>query len=61
MKNQLSKYPILNHSGFIPKWHGLILVLRKEYFYTVDVPISGDAPKDFIKVYEYGKASKENR
>lgn len=59
--DHLQKVPILNQSGFKTNWGGLIPSLRKGYFYVVDIPISGDAPKDFIKVYEYGSARKTNR
>lgn len=36
------------------RWRGVIPVLRKGYFYvSVDRSVGGDAPKDFIHVYQY--------
>lgn len=34
--------------------------LRKGYYQIVDVSPGGDAPKDFIQLYEYGKARRSN-
>lgn len=40
---------------------GKIEVLKKHSYYVIDQPVSGDAPKKFIKAYEYGSATKRNR
>jgi hypothetical protein len=41
-------------SGAGPKLHRFIPVLKKRNYRTSAVTISGEAPKDFICVYEYG-------
>ncbi len=46
---------IENYSGYYFNWHGKISPLRKGYYLVIeDKSVGGDAPKDFIKVYEYG-------
>jgi HipA-like C-terminal domain len=54
MKRKLTNTPIINHSGFkVPNLLS-IPVLRPRNYYTIeDVSMSGDRPKDFIKIYEY--------
>ena len=51
--------PILSESQYsllpFPKE---IKILRKGYYVIIDTPIGGDAPKDFIRVYEYTPNSK---
>mgnify|MGYP006275141179 CR=1 FL=1 len=60
--SKLDKVPILEHTGFNPRNHCAIPTLKNsQYFVLDDYTISGDAPKDLIKVYEYGKAKKVNR
>ena len=36
----------------------LIPILKNEHYFIKDIPLDGDAPKQFIFVYEYGKNSK---
>lgn len=56
----LKPVSVKNHSGYALKWQGQIPPLRKG-FYTIveDVSVGGDAPKDFIRVYEYGVGRKQ--
>jgi hypothetical protein len=56
----LKPVPVKNKSGYNFKWQGKIPPLRKG-FYTIeeDVSVGGDAPKDFIRVYEYGTGRKQ--
>ncbi len=59
---KLSPEPILKHSGYEPRQHKDITVLKRgHYFVLDDYTITGDAPKNFIKVYEYGEARKANK
>jgi hypothetical protein len=45
---------IIDHSGFNPK-PGIIPFAKKhQYFVITDIAITGDAPKDFIRYYQYG-------
>jgi len=58
-KSWLEKVPVKEHSGFEPKIGKTIPTIKNhQYFVIDDYSISGDAPKDFIRVYEYGKARK---
>ncbi len=58
----LEGVPIKEYSGYEPKSHKLIPTLKKhQYFIINEYSISGEAPKDFIKVYDYGKARKSNK
>lgn len=59
---KLSKTSILNPSGWRTAWHKHIPVLKTgNYFVVKGISIGGDAPKDFIRVYEYGQVRKSNR
>ena len=48
--NKLSTVPILNYSGFEPD--GVPTIGEGSYRVRDDMNISGDAPKDFIEVYD---------
>jgi len=52
--------PILNRSGFDVTSHPTITSLRSGFFRRIEAAIVGDAPKDFLRIYEYGKAHKAN-
>ncbi len=54
---------ILNLSGgrSIREIHGLIKTLRPKHYKILDFPVGGDAPKDFISVYEYKKGESPNK
>lgn len=54
---------IKNYSGgiSISKIHNQIAPLRKGYYRILGDDVGGDAPKDFIQVYEYGRATKANK
>jgi len=52
---------IENYSGVnIREIHRLVKPLRKGYHEVIHVPLGGDAPKDFIRVYKYGEAFKRD-
>ncbi len=58
----LDKVKIINYSGFTPKYGRSVDTLRRKYYFIQDeYSITGDAPKDFIRLYEYGEARKANR
>lgn len=59
MNNHLTPDKIENYSGYRPKL-GKVKILKKHQYYVTDQPVSGDAPKKFIKLYEYGRSSKRN-
>lgn len=60
MKTQLQRAPIFNYSGWEVKSHPTIEDLRQGYFQKVTKAIAGEAPKDFIRVYEYGDGRRAN-
>lgn len=51
---------IENYSGVsIRRIHAKILPLRKGHYKVLDIPVGGDAPKDFICAYQYGEGRKK--
>lgn len=56
MRKYLQQVPIMFSSGFKPPKLSHIAHLKKQNYYTDEtVSMSGDRPKDFVKVYEYGE------
>ncbi|MBL9118169.1 MAG: HipA domain-containing protein [Verrucomicrobiaceae bacterium] len=57
MKRRRSKplpYPIINRSGLhVPHSYGLPS-LKKGKFHLLEAAVAGDAPKDFLRIYQYG-------
>jgi hypothetical protein len=47
---------VKNVSGFIPK----IKLLKKSQFHVIDIPVTGDAPKDIVKAYFYKRGVKRS-
>ncbi|HMP30915.1 MAG TPA: hypothetical protein PKD85_15015 [Saprospiraceae bacterium] len=45
---------VKNISGFIPQ----IKLIKKSQFHIVDIPVTGDAPKDIVNAYFYKKGEK---
>jgi hypothetical protein len=51
-----------NFSGWEARWRRYLPRLRRRnYFVVPDKTVGGDAPKDFIQVYEYGVVRRSNR
>lgn len=59
MYQEIQKISVIHQSGYTPKWQGVIAPLRKCHYYSLDIPISGDAPRYLIRVYEYGAGRKK--
>ncbi len=57
--NQIGVQPIKAYSGFSPRYKSIKLV-KKDYYHLIEMAISGDAPKDVIRLYQYGAALKRN-
>lgn len=49
---------IINSSGYDIRPAQPLAVVKNGHFRVVDASVAGDAPKDFIRVYEYGTARK---
>ena len=58
MAQQLKRETILNRSGFEISSNA-VPPLRKKDYHVVKKPMDGDAPKNFIRVYAYGKARRD--
>lgn len=60
-RKHLGHVTIINHSGFKPSICDHLVVLKKHQYHVVHgFSITGDAPKKFIRVYEYGSGKKDN-
>ncbi len=61
IKKKCVKYtPIIYYTGYdIPKAAN-IPTLKKDHYFIVDKSIPGDAPKSFLKLYEFRKVKKQN-
>ena len=56
---RVSREEVINRSGFDISSDCELPPLRNGYYYTeVDQVIAGEAPKDFIRAYHYGKADR---
>ncbi len=55
---KLKKTTIKNYTGFTPNLMGLVDPIREGYYTVESKTVSGNAPKDFIRIYEYGKGRK---
>ena len=59
--SKLTAFPVKNRSGFEIRSEKLVPPLREGYYEIVEAPsVAGDAPKDVVRVYEYGEARKDN-
>ena len=56
----ISPLPIMKQSGFFPKLGNIEVAKKHCYTIIKDISVTGDAPKDIIRFYEYGKALKRN-
>lgn len=52
---------LLEHSGFTPPGKAIPVVKRHQYEVCTAFEVAGDAPKDFVRVYEHGHCRKANR
>lgn len=65
-RKKTSLYPLRREkpkgqSEFYKNWQSLVPVLKRKYFYKENVSIAGDAPKNFIRVYEYGNCRNDKK
>jgi hypothetical protein len=60
MSLHLKPDKIEKHSGFQPSLSSIEILKKHEYFVT-DQAVSGDAPKKFIRHYEFGHSAKRHR
>jgi len=60
-KQKIKNEIVENYSGFQIKTGKHIDIIKKSNYYVLNKNVGGDAPKEFIKVYEYGKVKKRNR
>ena len=51
---------LLEYSGFEPRGGCLPVIKGHQYEVRRDMTVSGDAPKDFVRIYEHGHGRKAN-
>ena len=59
-RKHIKSLPIIDYSGFNPKPGCIKFAKKHQYFIVTDIAITGDAPKDFIRYYQYGTGCKAN-
>ncbi len=59
-RKHITALPIKERSGYKPKPGKIPFVKKHHYFIVKNIVITGDAPKDFIRYYHYGRAGKAN-
>lgn len=57
---KLKPLPILAYSGFNPRMRSIDVIKKHQYYLITNITMTGDAPKDFLAVYEYGYKRKDN-
>src|SRR5262245_48560813 len=58
---RLKPVPIKQRTGFEGRyWRRVVASLRHGRYFVVDKQVSGDAPKDFIRVYEPEASSRDD-
>lgn len=60
-KSKIKKEFIEKYSGFQIKTGKHIDTIKRNNYFVLNKTVGGDAPKEFIKVYEYGKVKKQNK
>jgi hypothetical protein len=60
MDEKIEVVDIINYSGYIPSGLFQLEALKRGKYRVRDVAITGDAPKDFVQIYQYGMASRLN-
>ncbi len=60
MSKSLKSVSYKEHSGFEPDLRTFLPILPKRHIEVLDEAVSGEAPKDFIRVYEYGRSVRKN-
>lgn len=59
--SKIERVDLINASGYMPPGLQQLEALREGKYRIRDVAIAGDAPKDFVHIYEYGSGTRENR
>ncbi|MBN4085244.1 HipA domain-containing protein [Flavobacteriaceae bacterium AH-315-B10] len=54
----VSKLPVLKYSGFSPRFDKIEVAKKHNYCVIKGVSVTGDAPKDIIRYYNYGSGFK---
>jgi hypothetical protein len=59
-RKHIKKLPTIAYSGFHPKPGCIPFAKKHQYFIVTNIAITGDAPKNFIRYYQYGTGRKSN-
>ena len=61
-KHHIQQVVVENYSNTSNDWKKQVPILKKRnYIIDKSVSVGGDAPKEFIKVYEYGRSKRNNQ
>ena len=61
-KHHIQQVAVENYSNTSNDWKKQVPILKKRnYIIDKSVSVGGDAPKEFIKVYEYGRSKRNNQ
>ncbi len=55
----ITRLPIIGYSGYNPKFSKIEIAKKHCYYIIKGLSITGDAPKDTIRLYEYGYSRKK--
>jgi hypothetical protein len=51
---------IENRSGFDPSWQRFIPAVKRRNYQIVNRPLTGDQPKNLVRIYRYGEGRRSN-
>mgnify|MGYP006301760585 CR=1 FL=1 len=57
-RKTIKELSVLAYSGYMPRSRYVETAKKHHYFIVTDVAMTGDAPKDFIRYYQYGHSIK---
>ncbi|MDI9553375.1 MAG: HipA domain-containing protein [Bacteroidota bacterium] len=57
-RKHIKPLPIIDYSGFSPKPGCIPFAKKHQYFIVTGISITGDAPKDFIRFYQFKRDSR---
>lgn len=56
-RKHIKSLPVIDYSGFNPKPGCIPFAKKHQYFIVTNIAITGDAPKDFIRYYQFQQDS----
>lgn len=59
--NKLPPYKIINSSGLTIPFNSSFPIIKQRDFRVIDQEMDGDAPKDFIQIYDHENSRRNNQ